>query len=61
MAQDLEMDILEAKDGLTQTLAPHSHHLVVHGKSSSTDSPPYETHIIFLIGLLKTALEVFDG
>ena len=52
---------IEARRAEPPALAQHFHRHVVHEQVEQHGGPPYQTHIIFLIGLLKTALEVFDG
>src|SRR5712691_7942062 len=52
---------IEARRAEPPALAQHLHWHVVHEQVEQHGSPPYQTHIIFLIGLLKTALEAFDG
>jgi hypothetical protein len=42
-------------------LTQHRHGHVVHQKVDQDRGPPHHTHIIAPIGMLQTAVEVFDG
>jgi hypothetical protein len=42
-------------------LTQHRHGHVVHKEVDQHRSPPHQAHIIALIGVLQTAMEIFDG
>ena len=52
---------IEAGGAEVPALTQHRHGHVVHKEVDQNRGPPHQTHIIAPIGMLQTAVEVFDS
>src|SRR6266850_7308377 len=55
------LPVIETGGAEAPTLTQHRHGHVVHQEVDQDRGPPHQTHIIAPIGMLQTAVEVFDG
>src|SRR2546423_8343774 len=55
------LPVIETGRAEVPALTQHRHGHLVHQQVDQHGDPPYQTHIITLIGVLKPAMQVFDG
>jgi hypothetical protein len=55
------LPVIEARRAEAPALTQHRHGHVMHQQVDQHGGTPYQPHIIALIGVLKTAVERFDG
>src|SRR5712692_1061597 len=55
------LPVIETSQAEAPALAQHRHGHMVHKQIEQHGDAPYQSHIIALIGVLKTTVEVFDS